>query len=185
MMFSRSTRSAFAAFFFDERYEPFSKFFFQSTRHHLACPCLHQDWLHREIETALDSQRNIVPLLLEGFDFSSPKIASQLTGKLAELKRYNGLEIVPRYFDAGMELLREKYLNIPLSAVLHPISPSAERATTEQRAVAAATNFRRIKLNFENREPYVSMHPTSAGHRRLYVRIFLDCLFRILPPRRP
>src|SRR5262245_30437467 len=27
------------------------------------------DWLRREIETALDSQRNIVPLMLEGFDF--------------------------------------------------------------------------------------------------------------------
>jgi len=38
------------------------------------------DWLRREIETALGSRRNIVPLMLEGFDFGSPKIASQLTG---------------------------------------------------------------------------------------------------------
>jgi hypothetical protein len=28
-----------------------------------------EDWLRREIETALSSQRNIVPLMLEGFDF--------------------------------------------------------------------------------------------------------------------
>src|SRR5260370_1306065 len=34
------------------------------------------DWLRREIETALDSQRNIVPLMLEGFDFGTPKIES-------------------------------------------------------------------------------------------------------------
>src|ERR1035437_1116378 len=29
------------------------------------------DWLRREIEAALDSQRNIVPLMLEGFDFGT------------------------------------------------------------------------------------------------------------------
>jgi len=54
-----------------------------------------EDLLRREIETALASQRNIVPLMLEGFDFSTPKIASQLTGELAALKRYNGLSIPP------------------------------------------------------------------------------------------
>src|SRR5215471_12071508 len=47
------------------------------------------DWIRREIETAIDTGRNIVPLLLEGFDFTTPAIASQLTGKLAKLKQYN------------------------------------------------------------------------------------------------
>jgi len=32
------------------------------------------DWLRREIETALATQRNTVPLMLEGFDFGTPKI---------------------------------------------------------------------------------------------------------------
>ncbi len=49
------------------------------------------DWLRREIETALSSQRNIVPLMLEGFNFGTPGIARQLTGTLAALKRYNAL----------------------------------------------------------------------------------------------
>src|ERR1039458_4692170 len=71
------------------------------------------DWLRREIETALDSRRNIVPLMLEGFDFGSPKIASQLTGKLAELKRYNGLSIPPDYFLEAMGRLRDRFLNVP------------------------------------------------------------------------
>src|ERR1019366_2922122 len=56
------------------------------------------DWLRREIETALDSQRNVVPLMLEGFDFGSPKIASQLTRMLEPLKHYNALSIPPEYF---------------------------------------------------------------------------------------
>ena len=96
------------------------------------------DWLRREIETALESRRNIVPLMLEGFDFGSPKIASQLTGKLAALKRYNGLSIPPEYFLEAMGRLRERFLNVPLTAVLHPASPSAQVAATEQKDAADA-----------------------------------------------
>src|SRR3954462_11906469 len=32
------------------------------------------DWLRREIETALATRRNVVPLMLEGFDFATPVI---------------------------------------------------------------------------------------------------------------
>jgi hypothetical protein len=41
------------------------------------------DWMRREIEAALDSQRNIVPLMLAGFDFSTPAVASQLATLLS------------------------------------------------------------------------------------------------------
>jgi tetratricopeptide (TPR) repeat protein len=95
------------------------------------------DWLRREIETALMSRRNIVPLMLEGFDFSTPKIGNQLTGPLAALKSYNGLRIPQDYFDEGMERLRTRFLNVPLTAVLHPASPSAQQAAIEQKAAAA------------------------------------------------
>jgi len=96
------------------------------------------DWLRREIETALENQRNIVPLLLEGFDFATPGIANQLTGALAGLQKYNGLRIPPDYFDAGMDRLRTKFLSMPLTAVLHPASASAQQAAVEQRAAATA-----------------------------------------------
>ena len=96
------------------------------------------DWLRRETETALDNQRNIVPLMLEGFDFGTPKIASQLTGSLAALKRYNGLKIPPEFFFEAMGRLRDRFLNVPLTAVLHPASLPAQRAATEQKAAAEA-----------------------------------------------
>ncbi|HEY1849624.1 MAG TPA: toll/interleukin-1 receptor domain-containing protein [Candidatus Binataceae bacterium] len=96
------------------------------------------DWLRREIETALANQRNIVPLMLEGFDFGTPRIASQLTDKLAALKHYNGLSIPPGYFLEAMSRLRDKYLNVPLTAVLHPAFLPAQRAATEQKAAASA-----------------------------------------------
>jgi TIR domain-containing protein len=89
------------------------------------------DWLRREIETALDSQRNTIPLMLEGFDFDSPKIARQLTGRLAALKDYNGLRIPEGYFLEAMAKLRRKYLNVKLTAVLHPASSSARRAARD------------------------------------------------------
>jgi len=96
------------------------------------------DWLRREIESALANQRNIVPLMLEGFDFGTPKIGGQLTGRLAALKHYNGLSIPPEYFMEAMERLRGRFLNVPLTAVLHPASLSAQRAATEQKAAAHA-----------------------------------------------
>lgn len=95
------------------------------------------DWLRREIETALDYQRNIVPLMLESFDFGAPGIANHLTGGLEALKSYNGLRIVPDYFTEGMARLRNLYLNVPLDAVSHPASLSAKVGAAAQQAAAA------------------------------------------------
>jgi hypothetical protein len=96
------------------------------------------DWLRREIETALDGKRNIVPLMLEGFDFGTPTITTQLTGRMAALKHYNGLSIPPEYFLEAMGRLRDRHLNILLSAVLHPVSLATQQATTEQKVAANA-----------------------------------------------
>lgn len=95
------------------------------------------DWLRREIEEALDTRRNIVPLMLDSFDFGAPAIASKLTGKLALLKCYNGMTAPVEYFDAAMTKLRDKFLNVPLNAVLHPASPLAQQAAKFQQAATA------------------------------------------------
>src|ERR1039457_3675209 len=96
------------------------------------------DWLRREIETALANRRNIVPLMLEGFDFGTPTIANQLTGQLASLKHYNGLSIPPEYFLEAMGRLRDRYLNVSLTAVLHPVSLPVQQVSIEQKAAAEA-----------------------------------------------
>jgi tetratricopeptide (TPR) repeat protein len=95
------------------------------------------DWLRREIETALATQRNIVPLMLEGFDFSTPALARHLTGKLAGLKNYNALRVPAEYFDEAMTRLCEKYLNVPLDAVLHPLSVTVRETVKTQQAAAS------------------------------------------------
>lgn len=94
------------------------------------------DWVRREIEAALQCRRNIVPILIDGFDFSSPRMSRHLTGPLAALKNYNGLIVPAAYFDEAMQRLREKYLNVALDAVLHPASAPARQAAANQNAAA-------------------------------------------------
>jgi TPR repeat protein len=96
------------------------------------------DWFRREIETAISLKRNIVPLLIEGFSFTSPESANQLTGSLATFSRYNGLRIHAEYFKEGMHHLRERFLDVPLDAVLHPVSEYAEHAARQQQTAAIA-----------------------------------------------
>ena len=95
------------------------------------------DWLRREIETALESKRNIIPLMLDGFTFDTPSITSQLTGKLAQLKKYNVLKILPEYFEEGMARLRNKFLNVSRTtgaASSHPRLGTTRRDTTTERS---------------------------------------------------
>jgi tetratricopeptide (TPR) repeat protein len=94
------------------------------------------DWLRREIETALDEKRNIVPLFLENFSFSSPSVEKSLTGKLARLQSYNGLNVHTDYFQEAMERLCTRFLDIPLDAVLHPVPSTVQDIVAEQKQAA-------------------------------------------------
>ena len=99
------------------------------------------DWLRREIETAMESRRNVVPVMLDGFDFEAPSNASRLTGQLSALKDYNALRVYAEYFAAAMDRLREKFLNVPLESVSHPASlsaPARHAAEAQQAAAGAA-----------------------------------------------
>jgi tetratricopeptide (TPR) repeat protein len=94
------------------------------------------DWLRREIETAMDEKRNIVPLFLENFNFGNPSVSKILTGKLAGLKNYNGLNVHTDYFQEAMQRLCTRFLDVPLDAVLHPV-PQAVQVIVEEQKVAA------------------------------------------------
>jgi len=95
------------------------------------------DLLRREIEEAMKCRRNIVPLMLEGFEFGALTNAAHLTGKLSALSRYNGVGVPFEYFEPAMEKLRNKFLNVPLEAVLHPASGIAIGAARKQQAAAS------------------------------------------------
>jgi tetratricopeptide (TPR) repeat protein len=95
------------------------------------------DWLRREIETAMDEKRNIVPLMLESFDFGSPLVNDALTGKLASLNAYNGLHVYAEYFFQAMDRLREQFLNVELSDVALPQLTVEVQEITETQKTAA------------------------------------------------
>ncbi len=90
------------------------------------------DWLRREIEYALDNQRNVVPLMFEGFRYSD--VQKYLTGKLNILPQYNSLEIPTAYFEEAMTRLENRFLNKPLDVILR-LTPIADRqAVAEAKA---------------------------------------------------
>jgi hypothetical protein len=103
------------------------------------------DWLRREIETAICEKRNIIPMFFGGFSFGDPSISRNLTGKLATIKNYNGLEVPASYFDAAMERLRYQYLNIALDAVLHPVSGEVQKVVEEQQGAANQAMSQKIE----------------------------------------
>jgi tetratricopeptide (TPR) repeat protein len=105
------------------------------------------DWLRREIETAMDEGRNIVPLMVEGFDFGSPVVSRALKGKLAQLNRYNGLRIYSEYFFEAMNRLRQRYLAITLEDVsLHALSREVREITEARQLVASETPLIEVSL---------------------------------------
>jgi hypothetical protein len=95
------------------------------------------DWLRREVECAIDLGRNVIPLLLEVFEFTRPRVQARLTGKLALLNtKYNGL-IVPRdYFAPAMQRLERQFLNKAVDTVLHPVSPIAQKSASRQQVLS-------------------------------------------------
>lgn len=94
------------------------------------------DWMRREIEEALEGRRNIVPLIMPGFSFQSPNVRTALTGKLAALSSYNGLDLMPSFFEEGLERLERQYLSVPVEMVLHPISDPVAAAVRSDQAAA-------------------------------------------------
>jgi tetratricopeptide (TPR) repeat protein len=88
------------------------------------------DWLRREIETAIEYKRNIVPLMFEGFDWKD--VEKYLVGKMSVLNGYNSLRIPSDFFDEAMNRLRTRFLNIDVSMVIHP-TPQADEVVVAQK----------------------------------------------------
>ena len=125
------------------------------------------DWFRREIETAIDEKRNIVPLFFERFNFGTPSIAQYLTGKMAKLKNYNGLNVPSDYFNEAMEKLINRFLSVPLEAVLHPLSNNARKgADAQKEAIKKTTRVTENELSAEEwfEKGYKSSDPDEKIH---------------------
>jgi tetratricopeptide (TPR) repeat protein len=85
-----------------------------------------------EIESALDYERNIVPLMFGGFNYASPSIKKFLTGKLAELNSYPTQLIPEGFCDEAMERVHQRILSVPVDVKRHP-TPLKERKVVAQK----------------------------------------------------
>jgi len=94
------------------------------------------DIMRLEIETAMQTQRNIIPLFFDDFDFRAA--SPHLTGLLANLSAYNGLPVPTRYFKFAMQELHEQRLQQDIDTILHPVSAQAQRYADQQQAQAKA-----------------------------------------------
>lgn len=93
------------------------------------------DWLRREIERALELERNIIPVLVDGFTMADA--APHLTGRLAALTKYNALDVPQVYFDAAMTRLRTQFLAQPAAGPVID-TPEDDRPDVERHQAAAA-----------------------------------------------
>lgn len=96
-----------------------------------------EDWFRREIERAMDTKRNIVPLIVEGFDFN--KAQPYFVGKLSLLDRYQAVRLPDDYFDEAMTRLRTRFLNKPLEVIVHPTPPEHEAVVAQLKADLEST----------------------------------------------
>ena len=111
------------------------------------------DLLRREIEYAIDTGRNIIPFVTDGFDFYANEIKLQLTGKLAALSGYNALNAPYDFLEEAFVRLREQYLNQPTKHVTLASIPAQDQAFVRQ-TVSQAEAFRNFVPQFLTAEQY-------------------------------
>ena len=65
-----------------------------------------QDWVRQEIRHALKARKNIIPVMLNGFDFPET-----LPCDIDEIRRHNGVRFLMDYFDAVIDKIVEKLVS--------------------------------------------------------------------------
>ncbi len=79
-----------------------------------------EDLLRKEIEHALDLERNVIPILADGFTFNSDAMDC-LQGKLHRLPKYNALNLPHDYFDDAMLKLQKRFLRQTVRGRMHQV----------------------------------------------------------------
>ena len=73
------------------------------------------DWVRQEICHAIKCGKNIVPVMLNGFEFPD-----KLPDDIDQIRRYNGVRFIMDYFDAVMEKIVERLVSVPYTTPKNP-----------------------------------------------------------------
>jgi hypothetical protein len=120
-----------------------------------------EDWLRKEIEYAIHTGRNIVPLLFDGFSFATAK--KYLTGDLSTLDEFNGLSIPDGYFDDAMRKLKDRFLKQAAQGALKPAPPSD--STFVQKTLQKANQAAQQETSLDAFSKY--LEKSSTGESKL------------------
>lgn len=118
------------------------------------------DWFRREVERALASRRQIVPLIAKGFSFDEERrrTGGDLPGQLEELSSFHYIELHDGYFEAAMNKLVAGLTEAPLEVAMAP------RTTEDERAVGQMSEVARAATPNEGRTAWLlSANPTFAA----------------------
>jgi formylglycine-generating enzyme required for sulfatase activity len=89
------------------------------------------DWVLREIEEAVRLERNIVPIIEEGADFTH-EMGYLPADVRAVVSKKNALPLAHFFFDAAVEMLRTRFLKTP-EYITITAPPAAERTEVQRR----------------------------------------------------
>jgi formylglycine-generating enzyme required for sulfatase activity len=93
------------------------------------------DWVLREIQEAVRVERNIVPIVEEGADFSR-EMGYLPSDVRAIVSKKNALPLPHFFFDAAVDMLQARFLKTP-EYIKITAPPTAERAEVQRRMAAA------------------------------------------------
>ena len=103
------------------------------------------DWVREEIQIALRNGKNIVPVMLNGFDF--PR---ELPEEINAVRYYNGVRFHMDYFDAVIDAIINKMTALPTArppkAAEAPVRPAQDTQPTEK-----------CKLTVKRKSQYIGM----------------------------
>ena len=97
------------------------------------------DWLRREIEYAIEKERNVVPVMAEDFSFEEEETKlpnEEFPGELNRLIQFNGVNVPKEYFEAAMEKLTGGFLRKEVEAPIAQV-PEEDRAIVRDMIDAA------------------------------------------------
>lgn len=93
------------------------------------------DWMRREIEHAIATGRNVVPVTALGCTMNDVK--PHLPKSLKKLAGFNAVDIPVDYFDEAMTKLRDRFLRVADDAINVTPPPSTDAAAVRRKIRAA------------------------------------------------
>ena len=87
-----------------------------------------EDWVRQEIALALKHGKNIIPVMLKGFEFPET-----LPDDINEVRYYNGVRFYMEFFDAVIDSIEKKLRSKPDDPKLNRYAPNTEGAEASPR----------------------------------------------------